>query len=277
MGYKFAGAAAAAAILMSTSLAAATDDAVGGVVTDTIEHELTTAIHVWAPDAAGAYPIAFALHGTGVDFGRDWDVIGSALAREGIVTFAPDYHASDWKTGDLERVTREAECGYRYARQVADRYGGNLDEPVIFMGHSIGGTYALTGGLGIDRFGPSGDFDECFEGVPRPELIVPISGCHVQAAGMTFDPRPAVYGSGDATVLFVGAEHDNVCPAWQSVEASEAFSEAGLDATSLVIPDATHMSLLGHEVVDDEWVTLLDDPAASAVVDAITEAVDRLR
>lgn len=32
---------------------------------------------------------------------------------------------------------------------------------------------------------PGGRFGACFEGIPRPEVIVPISGCHFAYAGNT--------------------------------------------------------------------------------------------
>ena len=263
--------------LLVAPASAAAQEGEPGIVTDIVSHELITDIHVWAPDGEGPYPIVYALHGTGVDYGSDWGVIAEKLARAGVVTFAIDYHASDWQTGDFTRVIREAECGYRYVLQVADEYGGSSEEPVLSAGHSIGGTYALGGGLGVDRYGPAGTYDECFEGAPRPDVVVSIAGCHFEAYGRTFELVPEQFGTGDAALLFIGAEHDETCPAWQSVDAAEVFAAAGYDATSLVVPDATHLSLLGHEVVDGEFVTLADDPASAAVAEAIMGAIEAAR
>lgn len=256
-------------------LTAVAQDAEQGVVSDTISHELTTNIHVWAPDGPGPYPIVWALHGTGVDYGRDFDVLATHLAKAGIVTFAPDYHASDWQLGRGDRVEREGECGYRYVRQIAQDYGGSTDEPVAFLGHSIGGTYALAGALNVDAYGPDGTYEECFEGAPRPDLVIPLAACHFEAHGRSWELDPATYGTGDASLLFIGAENDDECAAWQSVDAAAVFAGAGFESSSTVVPAATHLGVMGHAVVDDEWVSMPDDPAVMAVAQTIIEAIDR--
>jgi len=164
---RMAALAATSLLLLPTSGLAQSDD---GIITDTVSHELTRPIHVWAPDGEGPFPIVYALHGTGVDYGADWDVIGQNLASQGVVMFATDYHASDYPKGDfirvirVIRVIREAECGYRYAREVASVFGGDVELPITYLGHSIGGTHSLGGGLDVDRFGPGGTHDVCFEG-----------------------------------------------------------------------------------------------------------------
>lgn len=53
---------------------------------------------------------------------EDWDEAGAALARRGVVVFAPDYRA----TGSNDELTRDLECGYRYVRSIAEAYGGDL-------------------------------------------------------------------------------------------------------------------------------------------------------
>jgi|GEM_PF-7048507 len=267
---RMAALAATSMFLLPTSGLAQSD---GGIITDTVSHETTPDIHVWAPAGEGPYPIVYALHGTGVDHGTDWDVIGAELARNGVVTFAADYHASDYLRGEFDRVTQTAECAYRYVREIASDFGGDLDLPITYLGHSIGGSYILGGGLGVDRFGPGSTYDICFEGADRPDLIVSIAGCHFEANGMSWPLIPSDFGTGEADLVFIGAELDDTCAAWQSDKAAEVFTAAGHDATSVVVPRATHLTLIGHDIADDEFVTLADHPAPAAVAQVILGAI----
>lgn len=245
------------------------------VRTDVTSHETTEDIHVWAPASDGAYPVVYAMHGTCDLCGRDWDVVGEALAASGVVVFGVDYHGNDSREGHFERMTRELECGYRLARASAADYGGDLERPVVFVGHSWGATMALAGGLDHERFVPDGSYDGCLEGVERPDVIVAIAGCYYEHQGVRFGFDAAAFGSGDATAILVGGADDAECGAWQSVDAAAELASIGRDATSEVIPEAGHDTLIGHDIVDDEWITLADHPAADRVVQVVLEAIDQ--
>jgi len=54
--------------------------------------------------------------------------------------------------------------------------------------------------------------------------------------------------------------------------AAEALTAIGRRATSVEIPDATHLGLIGHEVVDGEWVSIADDPEPAQVVQLILDS-----
>lgn len=245
------------------------------VAIDVISDETTQDIHVWAPATDGTYPVVYALHGTCDLCGDSWDVIGEALAANGVVVFGVDYHGTDYQEGRFDRMAQELECGYRYAREVAADYGGDLDEPVVFIGHSWGATMALGGGLDDEAFVPGGTYRACFEGAERPDAIVAIGGCHYEHQGRRFGFDPSALGNGDATVILVGGEDDEECTAWQSVDAAVELTQTGRDATSVVIPGADHFTLIGHQVVDDRWLTVADHPAAARVVQIILDAIDQ--
>lgn len=269
-----------AAVLLVTALACAgmvtlTAADEFPVRTDVISHEMTEDIHVWAPASEGTYPVVYAMHGTCDLCGTDWDVIGEALAANGVVVFGVDYHGGDYLEGRFDRMTRELECGYRFARESAADYGGDLERPVVFVGHATGATMALAGGLDDELFVPGGTWDACFAGAERPDAVVAIAGCHYERQGMRFGFDATAYGSGDASTILVGGADDEECAAWQSVDAALELADSGRDATSEVIPDADHLALLGHDVVEDEWITLADHPAADRVVQVVLEAIDQ--
>lgn len=268
-------AAIVATVLLFGSMAASAASERHLVTTDVITHETTQEIHVWAPASEGAYPVVYAMHGTCDLCGDSWDVVGEALAANGVVVFGVDYHGTDYQVGRYDRMTQELECGYRYAREVAADYGGDLDEPVVFIGHSWGATMALGGGLDDKMLVPGGSYDVCFEGAERPDVIVPIAGCHYEHQGQHFGFDTSALGNGDATVILVGGEDDEECAAWQSVDAAAALAQTGRNATSEVIPGANHMTLIGHDFVDGEWLTIADHPAAARVVQVVLDAINR--
>lgn len=245
------------------------------VRTDVISHETTEDIHVWAPASEGANPVVYAMHGTCDLCGGDWDVIGEALAASGVVVFGVDYHGTDYLEGRFDRMTRELECGYRFARESAADYGGDLERPVVFIGHSWGATMSLAGGLDHEQFVPDGTYDACFEGAERPDAVVAIAGCHYEHQGVRFGFDAAAYGSGDAAAILVGGAGDEECAAWQSVDAAAQLAGIGLDATPEVVPDANHYTLIGHDIVDDEWITLADHPAVVATIQIILNAIEQ--
>jgi len=242
------------------------------VTTDVVSHEDTQDVHVWAPATEGDYPVVYAMHGTG-GFGTDWDVIAPALAAEGVVVFGTDWHSIEAENGRLDHAIADLECGHRFAREIAADYGGDLDQPFVFVGHSIGAEMGLGGALNDAMLGPGGTYDTCFTGVERPDALVAIGGCYYEYGGEQFPVDPAVYGTGDASIVFVGGEDDDICAAWQSADAAEVFAAAGHDATYVEVPRATHLTIIGHDFIDDEWLTLPDEPAAAMVVEVILDTI----
>ena len=132
---------------------------------------MTQDIHIWHPDSDGDFPVVYAMHGLGGS-GSGWDVIGPALAEHGIVVFAPDYRSTDSAQGRWGRTVQDLVCGYRYAREIAGDYGGDLARPVTFVGHSLGAEMTIGGGLDTTDFVPDGPYDVCFTGTLGPDAIV---------------------------------------------------------------------------------------------------------
>jgi acetyl esterase/lipase len=273
MNRFYAGIATSTMALLLAAPAVSGQDGPYEVVTDVVSHEDTQDIHVWAPATEGSYPTVYAMHGTG-GFGANWDIIGAALAAEGVVVFATDYHSTDAATGRFDRIAADLECGYRYAREITTEYGGDLDQPFVNVGHSLGAELGVSGALNEEVFGPGGTYDTCFTGAERPDAVVAIAGCYYEYDGRQWPFDTAAYGTGDASIVFVAGEDDEVCPSWQSEDAAEAFAAAGFDATYHEVPGATHLTLIGHDLVDGEWLTLADHPAPAEVAKVVLATID---
>ena len=260
--------AAIALVLVNPAVLAQSDHF--AVETDVISHETTQDIHVWYPDSGGGFPVVYAIHGLGGS-GAGWDVVGPALASRGVVVFAPDYRSTD---SDGAHIAQDLECGYRYVRAVATEFGGDVTQSVVFVGHSLGADMALYGGLDTTDFVPGGTYDLCFSGAPRPDAIVSIAGCYYEFEDQPFTFAASQYGSGDARAVLVGGEDDEICAAWQSSDATDAFVASGREATYVEVPDANHMTLIGRDFVDGEEVVVPDHPAAAEVVQLVLDVID---
>jgi alpha-beta hydrolase superfamily lysophospholipase len=238
-----------------------------------VSHETTQDISVWAPDAEGSWPVVYALHGTG---GSRQDLVetATALASQGVVVFAADY-----RSAAPEYWEQDAECGYRYALSIAEEYGADLDQPVTSFGWSLGATLVLEGSLNDAAYGPGGTYEECLSGTPRADVTVAVSGCHYEYQGQTFvfDPNASRWTNQEANLVLVAGKDDAICQAWQSKDATAALRSAGFDVELVEIADASHFTVIFHDVVDNEWTTLPDDPAGTEVVQTILDAIDAAR
>jgi predicted esterase len=244
------------------------------VVTSGLSGEETQEIMMWAPEADGSWPVVYALHGTGGN-AQGLAEMATVLAGQGAVVFATDYRSELISTPQWKEVYRDTECGYRYARSVAANYGGDLDQPVTIVGHSLGAAIALTMGLNEKVFGPDGEFDSCPGETPRPDVVVPLSGCHYEFEGRTFDFDPAGMdwtNREPELVLVVGTE-DDVCDPWQSQDATGALQSAGYDARLVEVEGGNHSNVVFYEVVDGEWLPVPDDPIGEEVVQIILDAI----
>jgi acetyl esterase/lipase len=267
--------ATATAATTTTGAPAALEATYQVVVTSGLSGEDTQEITVWAPDAEGAWPVVYGLHGTGGN-AQDLAEFARALAGQGVVVFATDYRSELMPTPQWKDAYRDTECGYRYARSVAADYGGDLDQPVTIVGHSLGASIALAMGLNDGVFGPDGDFDSCPAVAPRPDVIVPLSGCHYEYEGRTFDFDPQAYEftyDESDVVLIVGTE-DDICEPWQSEDATAALQDNGFDTTLVTINEGNHFTVIYHDLVAGEWLTLPNDPAGIAVTQTILKAMD---
>jgi len=234
-----------------------------------VSHQTTQQISVWTPDADGAWPVVYALHGTG---GRRQDLaeMARALASQGLVVFAADYRSTS-----PQHWEQDAECGYRYARSVAAEYGGDLERPVTSVGFSLGSTLVLEGSFGAAAYGPGGTYDDCFSGAPRADVTVAVAGCHYEFQGQTFDfdPNTPRWTNTESQVILVAGENDTICEPWQSDDATAALRSAGYEASQVMIAGANHLTLIFQHLVDDELIALPDDPAGQETVQTILEAI----
>lgn len=235
----------------------------------------TQEITVWAPDADGLWPVVYALPGWG-GRGQDFGETATALAGQGVLVFASDYRWDAWEEGRWEELTKDGECGYRYVRSIADEYGGDLNQPVAFIGHSFGSTMALWIGLNGPAYGPNGTYDECFTGVPRPDVIVPLGSCVYEFEGNKFDFDPSGWENPnlETDLISVSGSEDDICEAWQSEDATDAYQAVGFNARHVTIVGANHYNLILHDIVDGEWLALPDDPSGIEVVQTILNAID---
>jgi len=222
-------------------------------------------IRVWAPADKGSWPVVYALPGIG-GHTSDFDLLGPALARQGVVVFATDYRTH----GTLEDLGDDLACGYRFIRRVADDYGGDLERPVTGVGYSFGAMWMLGGAL---HRVPTGAGAQCAEKQPLPDVVVGVNGCYYDRAGQ---PQPfSVEGLDrrEADVLLVAGSADRDCPAWQSAKAAAALGAAGFHPKLTTLRGANHFTPLFHDFVGGKWVSVPKDPAGEQTVRAILDAI----
>lgn len=222
------------------------DTASDGVVSSEISHDSTQDVTVWRPAADGSWPVIYALHGQPGNR-SDMELLATRLAREGHVVFATDMRVNEDATP--EQTEQDVECGYRLALDVAAEQGGDLGQPVTMIGFSFGATRALSSAVHDDVYGPGGTYDDCFEGAPRPELVVAIAGCHYEAPGG--EPTGGI-STWDTTtesldVVLVSGREDALCGSWQSEQAADELAMAGYDTELVEIPEGTHWNIINPE------------------------------
>ncbi|MGZ4646266.1 MAG: alpha/beta hydrolase [Blastococcus sp.] len=235
------------------------------VSTRVVADATTRVVQVWAPTGRGRWPVVYALPGIS-GHKADFDQLGPALARRGVVVFATDYDPA----GTADEVFRAIECGYRYARKVAPGYGGDLTRPVTAVGYSAGARFA--GALVAPMFGPAGTYDACFTGAPVPDVLVGINGCYFAYKNLTFSFSTDL-GSRSVRLLLVTGQADDQCATWQSQKAAKALKDAGFDTTLVSIPGANHYTPMFHDLDHGKVTTVAHDPAGDTTVRAILDAI----
>jgi dienelactone hydrolase len=240
------------------------------VTSEVVSHKATKDMLVFAPDAEGRWPVIVAFHGIG-GTGQDMAEIATRLAREGSVVFAPTFGTDITTQKGIDRAAVDAECGYRFARSIAAEYGGDLGQPVTFVGWSLGASAALAIGLteGID---PTGEFVSCFSQVPRPDIIVAISGCHYEGGQLDFVDTEA-WGNKEADIFLLAGEKDTNCPPWETRDAAGEMRTAGYEVNLLMLDGADHFAPVFHDLQDGQFVVVANDPAGERSVEVILDAI----
>lgn len=243
------------------------------VTTTVVSGDYTQDIWVTAPDGPdaddwGSWPLVYALHGLG-GTGEGLTRTAEELASHGVVVFAPDYRS----TGELSQMEMDGECGYRYALSIAEEHGADLSQPITYFGHSFGASIVLFGGLVEEPYGPGGDYDVCYTGAPRPDVIVAVAGCHYGFEGESYDFDTSGYENEDATIVLVAGTDDATCQAWQSEDATDALVAAGYDATLVEIEGGDHANVIFFEIEGDEWLEAPADPIGIEVAQVVLDAI----
>ncbi len=256
-------------ILVLIAGCSSSDPATLEVTTSVVSHETTQDIWVFAPDGDGPWPVVFTYHGQG-GTGDGLAATAESLASQGLLVFSPSYRSTE-----PQHLEQDLECAYRYGLSIAEEYGGDLDQPVTYFGHSFGGQMVLLGGLSEAAYGPGGTYDGCFDGAPRPDVIVSVTGCHYEAPdGHQYPFDTTGFSNFDADVVLIGGPDDEVCEVWQSQDAAEALQAAGYSTELMEIDGGNHANVVFYEVIDGEWVVVLDDPVGHEVVQLTIDAID---
>jgi dienelactone hydrolase len=235
----------------------------------------TQDVFVWAPDAEGSFPFVYAIPGSGGYAERDMDVLASELAGQGVVVFG-----ADWRTAQpgVANMEKDVECGYRLTRELAEQYGADLSQPVTWAGFSLGADAALYLGLNESEFGTDGWYQECSPGVPRPDVIVGIEGCHIENE---FPSGVRSWGNSDVDILLIAAGGDSPCGPANSAHAEGILEAKGYTVRVAEISGASHGEVVFHDDTGeegDDWTTLeRDNPAGQETVRLILEAIETAR
>jgi dienelactone hydrolase len=257
-------------LLLSSCGDSGSEDGGFQVTSEVVSREATKDMLVFAPDAEGSWPVIVAFHGVG-GTSQDMAEIATRLAREGSVVFAPTYGTDITTQEGIDRAAVDAECGYRFARSIAAEYGGDLDQPVTFVGWSLGASAAL--GIGLtEKIDPTGEFVSCFGQVPRPDIIVAISGCHYEGGQLDFVDTEA-WGNKGADILLLAGERDTNCPPWETEDAADEMRSAGYEVNLLMLDGADHFAPVFHDLQDGQFVVVANDPAGERTVEVILDAI----
>jgi dienelactone hydrolase len=237
------------------------------VASETVSDETTQEIFVAAPETSGSWPVVVLLHGTG-GTGPGMAGFANALAARGLVVFAPTYRSDMSTAQGVSELQSDLTCAYRYVVSHAGEFGGDLDQPLTFVGHSLGASLVLEGGL-TNESSPTA----CGAEVPLAQIVVAISGCHYQFEDARFGFDPSGWGNKEATVILLGGDRDETCAAWQSEDAAAALRSAGYNVDLEILEGANHLSPILEDLVDGESVPAPDDPAGLETIDIISEAI----
>jgi dienelactone hydrolase len=256
-------------LLLSSCGDSGSEDGGFQVTSEVVSREATKDMLVFAPDAEGSWPVIVAFHGVG-GTPEDMAEIATRLAREGNVVFAPTYGTDITTREGVDQAGIDAECGYRLARSIAADYGGDLTQPVTFVGWSLGASAALAIAL-TEEIDPSGKFVSCFSQVPRPDIVVAISGCHYEG-GQVDLVDTSMWGNEEADIVLIAGEQDTTCPSWETEEAAAELRSAGYDLDLVMLEGASHFAPIFRDLVDGKLV-VSDDPAGERTLEVILKAI----
>jgi len=232
-------------------------------------------LRVLAPDGKGPWPLVVALHGVG-GTATDMVELATRLAAAGVVVVVPTYHSDVSTVEGLRRAGDDLSCAYQIARGSAPQYGGDLSQPVTVVGWSLGADLGILGTLGPPE-DPS--IGRCPGDVPRPEVVVALSGCYYQFQGarITWFDDLRGWTNKDADVHLVAGDNDATCPAAQTDKLAGSLRTQGYDVAVTHLRSANHGAPIFHDERDGQWRVLTDDPAGEQTLEVILDAIDTAR
>lgn len=263
---------AVAAVAAALMVACGGDDENGLTVRSQVVSDTTTQdIQLLTPETQGNWPVVLALHGMSGK-GEDMVELGTRLAHAGAVVFAPSYNTDITTTEGLARTSDDLVCSYQLARRTATEHGGDLTQPFTVVGWSLGADLAMLGGLQGSGENTS---TRCPGDVPRPDVVVGLSGCYYEFEGtpVTWFDDVSTWGNKSAHIYLTDGDRDDVCPAWQTEKFATALRAAGYQVDVVQLHDANHFAPVFHDLRGDQWQVITDDPAGDQAVKTILDAM----
>lgn len=202
---------------------------------------------VYAPAEEGPWPVVVIAPDweQGKEYARGW---ATEMVAEGTVVFAVDFDVGSPST-PLEHLN----CATRYARDVADEYGGDPSHFTVF-GHSGGAIFGMPVSLGVDALPPA-----CLasDEAALPDAFVGYEGFYGVgdsrdaewaeediASGLIPDTATMVGQNPDLVVRLLHGDYEDP-PAWDapvsdSEDFAELLAETGYDAEFILVEGAAH-------------------------------------
>ena len=246
------------------------DDGALVVTSEVVSDPTVPDVRVLAPEAKGKWPVVVALHGLGGS-GQDMVELATRVASAGAVVFVPTYHSEFSTMDDLVRASDDITCAYQLARRTAPDYGGDLSQPVTAVGWSLGAGYVLLGSI-REPAEEDADAGRCPGPVPRPDVVVGISGCYYDFP-VSWLGDDASWGNRGAGIHLIDGDRDAVCPPWQTEKLAAALRTAGYDVELVQLGAVNHYAPVFHDWRDGQWQVIADDPAGERTVQVILEAI----
>ena len=141
---------------------------------------------------------------------------------------------------------------------------------MTFVGWSLGASAALAIGL-TEEIDPSGEFVSCFSQVPRPDIVVAISGCHYEGGQLDLVDTEA-WGNKEADIVLIAGEQDTMCPSSETEDAAAELRSAGYEVDLVMLEGASHFAPIFGDIVDGTLVAS-DDPAGERTLEVILKAI----
>ena len=199
--------------------------------------------------------------------------LGTRLAKAGVVVFVPTYNTDISTPDGLTRASDDLGCAYEVARRIAPEYGGDLTQPVTAVGWSLGADFVVLGVLGPAT---DGSTSRCPGELPRPDVIVAVSGCYYEFEGnpvIWFDDLTG-WTNRTADVHLVDGDDDTTCPASQTERLATSLRTDGYDVVTVTqLSSASHSAPIFHDERNGQWEVITDDPAGEQAVEIILDAI----